>query len=82
MIEFELTDLEAKVLAHVCMDVQDWIENATRHQIELAKDPIVEAEKARMLADPNCKTIPADRNQICAQANLVPLAVRLQNGDQ
>lgn len=80
VIEFELTDLEAKVLAHVCADIQDWIENATKHQIELAKDQIVDVEQARMIADPNCKIIPSDRNQICAQANLVPLAVRMQQG--
>lgn len=77
MIEFELTELEAKVLAHVCADIQDWIENATRHQIELAKDQIVDVEKERMLKDPNCKEIPSDRNQICEQADLVPLSIRL-----
>jgi hypothetical protein len=74
IITFELTELEAKVMANTCADVQDWIENATKHQIELAKDRIVEREKIRMLADPNCLTMPSDRNQICAQADLTPLA--------
>jgi hypothetical protein len=72
-IQIELTDLEYKVLEHYCMDVQDWAENATRHQIELAKDVIVECEKQRMLADPNCTCMPSDRDEICSQADLTPL---------
>ncbi len=81
IIEFELTELEAKVMAHTCADMQDWIENATKHQIELAKDQICEKEQARMIADPNCATIPSDRNQICAQADLTPLAERIRRGE-
>ncbi len=81
IIEFELTELEAKVMAHVCADIQDWIENATKHQIELAKDQIVEKEQSRMIADPNCATLPSDRNQICAQADLTPLADRIKRGE-
>ena len=75
-IVFELTDLEATVFEHFAMDPQEWIENCVKHQIELVKDEIVAMEKERMLADPNCTHIPADRNVICAQANLIPAAQR------
>lgn len=76
-ITFEMTDLEAKVFEHIAMNPQEWIENAINHQVELVKDEVVAMEKVRMLADPNITHIPADRNVIVAQANLVPAAQRL-----
>jgi hypothetical protein len=81
-ITFEMTELEATVFEHIAMDPQEWIENAINHQVELVKDEIVAAEKARMLADPNTTHIPADRDVIVSQANLVPAAIRLaQQGE-
>ena len=46
-IVFEITDNEQKVLAHYCMDPQDWIENAVGHLIEQAKDKLFESEHDR-----------------------------------
>lgn len=77
MIEFEMTDFEVMIFEHIAADPQDWIENAVRHQIELAKDEVVEMQKAKMLADPNCQYIPADRDQICLLADLKSAASRM-----
>lgn len=81
-ITFEMTDLEAKVFEHIAMDPQEWIENCIKHQVELVKDEIVAMEKARMLADPNCTHIPADRDVIVQQANLIPAIERLAQSGQ
>lgn len=81
-IVFELTELEDKLLAHVAYDPQDWIENVVAHQIMLCKDEIVDMELARMIADPNTKQMPSDRDKIVENANLIPAAVRLQQGQQ
>lgn len=76
-ITFELTDLEARVFEHIANDPQEWIENCVRHQIELAKDEVVAAEKQRMLDDPNVTHIPSTRDAICEQAVLIPAAERI-----
>lgn len=81
-ITFEMTDLEAKVFEHIAMDPQEWIENAIKHQVELVKDEVVAIEKIRMLADSNVTHIPADRNVIVAQANLVSAAQRLAQQEE
>lgn len=68
-IVFEITDNEQKVLAHYCMDPQDWIENAVNHLISLAKEQIFENELNRILADPDIATMVTDRDQIVQMYN-------------
>jgi hypothetical protein len=75
-ITFELTDLQATVLAHIALDPLDFIGNIVEWQANLAIDEIVEIEVQRMIADPNTTTIPSDRNQIVENAVLVPAAER------
>lgn len=75
-IIFELTDLEAQVLAHIAADPDDWLQNLVDWQVRLAKDEIVDAEIAKMVADPNCPSIPSDRDAIVLQADLTPAAER------
>jgi hypothetical protein len=77
ILEFTMDDLEVSVFENIALDPQEWIENAIRHQIEVAKDEIVEIEKARMLNDPACKFIPSSREEICSRANLTSAASRL-----
>lgn len=79
---FELTELEDKLLAHIAYDPQDWIENVVAHQVMLCKDEVVEMELARMIADPNTKEMPSDRDKIVENANLVPARIRLQQEQQ
>ena len=68
-IVFEITDNEQKVLAHYCMDPQDWIENAVNHLISLAKEQIFENEVNRILADPDIATMVTDKDQIVQMYN-------------
>ena len=75
-IIFELTDLEATILAHIALDPMDYIANLVEWQANLATDEIVEMEVQRMIADPATTTIPSDRNEILNAAVLVPAADR------
>jgi len=75
-ITFELTDLQATILAHIALDPMDYIANLVEWQANLATDEIVEMEVQRMLADPDTTTIPSDRNEILNAAVLVPAADR------
>lgn len=75
-ITFELTDLQATVLAHIALDPMDYITNIVEWQANLATDEIVDTEIQRMLADPNTTTIPSDRNEILNAAVLVAAADR------
>jgi hypothetical protein len=75
-ITFELTDIEAMVLAHIALDPLDYIDNLATWQARLAMYEVVEAETARMIADPNTTSIPATREEIIANANLQPAAER------
>lgn len=77
-ITFELTDVEAMVLAHIALDPLDFIDNLATWRARLAMDEIVEMEIARMIADPNIATIPSDRDQIVQNADLIPAAEREQ----
>jgi hypothetical protein len=68
-IVFEITDNEQKVLAHYCMDPQEWIENAVNHLIAQAKEEIFENELNRILADPDIGTMFNDRDTIVQMYN-------------
>jgi hypothetical protein len=75
-ITFELTDLQATILAHIALDPMDYIANIVEWQANLATDEIVEMEIQRMIADPDTTSIPSDRNQIVENAVLTPAAER------
>ena len=77
-ITFELTDLEAKVLGYIAVDPLDFIDNLASWQARLAMDEIVEAEIARMLADPNTTSMPSNRDEIIQNAQLTSAAERAQ----
>jgi len=65
-----LTDAEYKALAHVAYDPQDWIENAVKARCQSAMEEIFATEVARMLADPNTTSIPADRETVVLAADI------------
>ena len=75
-ITFELTDLEATILAHIALDPLDYISNLVEWQANIATDEIVEMEIQRMIADPNTTSIPSDKNEIVENAVLIPAAER------
>ena len=63
-IVFEITDNEQKVIAHYCHEPQEWVENAVRHLVELAKDEIYEIESQRIFDDPDVAVMSTDRDAI------------------
>lgn len=75
-ISITLTDAEAKALAYVAYDPQEWAENAVKERARIAMDEIFQAEIQRMLADPNTTEIPADREVVVLAADIQSAAER------
>ncbi len=71
-----LTDAEDKALRVVALDPQDWIDNAVHNRCRIAMDEIYDSEVARMTADPDITTIPADKNQVILDAVVQTAAER------
>jgi len=65
-----LTDAEYKALAHIAYDPQEWIDNAVKSRCQSAMEEIFATEVARMLADPNTTSIPADRETVVLAADI------------
>ena len=65
-----LTDAELKALEYVALSAQEWIDNAVHERCRLAMEEIFQMEVQRMLADPNTKEIPADREIVVLAANI------------
>ena len=73
-LEINLTEAEAKALAHVVVDPLEWASNAIRERCRLAMQDIFRAEVQRMVADPSVTVIPADMEEVVLNADIVPLA--------
>jgi hypothetical protein len=72
----ELSKAEAKALAVVAYDPQEWIQNAASERARIAMEEIFQTEAARMLADPKIKSIPADRESVVLSASVKTVAER------
>jgi len=66
----ELTEVEDKGMSSITASTQDWVENAVKNRARQAIDEIYNNEVARMTADPDISTIPADKNQIVLDADI------------
>jgi hypothetical protein len=77
-ITITLTEAEAKALAYVAADPQEWAENAVHERARIAMDEIFQLEVQRMLADPNTTEIPADREAVVLAANILSAAERTE----
>lgn len=75
-ITITITDDEMRALAYVAADPVEWITNFTKNRAAAATQEIYENEVARMIADPNIKTIPADKDAVVRAANIKSAAVR------
>ena len=71
-----LTDAEDKALRVVALDPQDWIDNAVHNRCRIAMDDIYSQEVARMTADPDITSIPADKEQVVLDADVQSAAER------
>lgn len=69
-INITLTEAEAKALAYVANDPQEWASNAVKERSRLAIEEIFQAEVQRMLSDPNITEIPADREAVVLAADI------------
>ena len=72
----ELSEAEAKALAYVATDPQEWVRNAAASRASAAMDEIFQAEVQRMLADPDIKDIPADKEAVVLAADIKTAAER------
>lgn len=75
-ITITLTDAEAKALAYVAYDPQEWAENAVKERARIAMDEIFQSEVQRMLADPTTTEIPADKEAVVLAADIQSAAER------
>ena len=76
IITIEITSAQEKALAYVAASPQDWAENAVHTRCDVAIDEIYANEVARMTADPEITSIPADKNAVVLAADIQPLADR------
>ena len=76
IITIEITAAQEKALAYVAASPQDWAENAVHTRCDVAIDEIYASEVARMTADPEITSIPADKNAVVLAADIQPLADR------
>lgn len=75
-ITITLTDAEAKALAYVAYDPQEWADNVVHERARLAMEEIFQTELQRMLNDPNTTEIPADREAVILAADIKSAAER------
>jgi len=71
-----ISDAEKKALEYIAVSVQDWIDNAVDNRARIAIDEIYNLEVARMTADPDIATIPADKDQVVLDADIKSAATR------
>lgn len=72
----ELSEAEAKALAYVAVDPQEWVRNAAASRASVAMDEIFQSEVQRMLADPDVTDIPADKEAVVLAASILTAAQR------
>ena len=71
-----LTDSEKKAMEYVAVSVQDWADNALQNRARIAIDEIYDMEVARMTADPDITSIPADKDAVVLAADIKSAATR------
>ena len=71
-----ISDAEKKALEYITVSVQDWIDNAVDNRARQAIDEIYNSEVARMTADPDITSIPADKDAVVLAADIKSAATR------
>ena len=71
-----ISDAEKKALEYIALSVQDWIDNAVDNRARIAIDEIYNSEVARMTADPDITSIPADKDAVVLAADIKSAATR------
>jgi hypothetical protein len=76
-----LTDSEKKAMEYIAVSVQDWADNALQNRARIAIDEIYNSEVARMTADPDITSIPADKDAVVLAADIKSAATRQAEAD-
>ena len=71
-----LTAAETKAMEYIAVSVQDWADNALQNRARIAIDEIYNMEVARMTADPDITSIPADKDAVVLAADIKSAATR------
>ena len=75
-ITITLTSTQEKALAYVASSPQEWAENVVHDRCRIAIDEIYDIEVARMTADPDITSIPADKDAVVLAADIQSAAER------
>ncbi len=75
-ITITLTETQEKALAYVAASPQEWAENIVHDRCRIAIDEIYAEEVARMTADPDITSIPADKDAVVLAADIKTAAER------
>ena len=75
-LTIKLTAAQEKALAYVAASPQAWSENAVHTRCQIAIDEIYNVEVARMTADPDITSIPADKDAVVLAADIQSAAER------
>ena len=81
-ITIELTETQEKALAYVALSPQEWAENVVHNRCRQAIDEIYNMEVARMTADPDITSIPADKDTVVLAADIQSVAERNAAADE
>ena len=75
-ITITITDDEMLALEYVAVDPVEWCTNFTKVRAAAAMQEIYENELAKLMADPDVKTIPASKEAVVRGANIKSAAER------
>jgi len=73
---FTISDAQEKGFRYNTVDPQEWVENLIENKARQGMDSIYEEEVARMTADPDINTIPANKEQVVLDADIQSAAER------
>ena len=73
---FTISDAQEKGFRYNTVDPQEWVENLIENKARQGMDSIYEEEVARMTADPDITSIPANKEQVVLDADIQSAAER------
>ena len=71
-----ISDAQEKGFRYNTVDPQEWVENLIENKARQGMDSIYEEEVARMTADPDITSIPANKEQVVLDADIQSAAER------
>lgn len=81
-IVIDLDDISEKCLRYVLIDPELHLRELVDHMVARGAEDLYKDEVERLMADPDTKTIPADRDLVIAQAKVPSAAERYEQQQQ